>query len=246
MEQQVDQFKLRPFANMLDGTGATATAYGVPRQAPSWLVVIDGEGKMAYNASKGWHWSSGPNAGKYVHQTQLEASLQRSPGILRMPELPAELLPAAHYYDLQQLQLVEPELRKAEGKQGSWVGRIRERIDQNRKDRLQQIDSLTYSDPLLAYREAQSFVAAFPQAPEKATVQEIVKKVLSIQDVKKELAAEEAFQRMLAPELKKVTTFKQFQARIPALLQAFLASFGQTKFAEVAKGTVEMTKKAVP
>ena len=77
MESQVKQFKLQPFANMLDAGGATAAAYNVPKSAPFWLVIIDGGGKIAYNASRGWQWAgSGPDAGKFIHQTQLEKSLK--------------------------------------------------------------------------------------------------------------------------------------------------------------------------
>ena len=60
MESQIKQFNLKPFANMLDAGGATGAAYKVPANAPFWLVVIDGGGKIAYNASRGWHWSSPP------------------------------------------------------------------------------------------------------------------------------------------------------------------------------------------
>ena len=57
MESQIKQFNLKPFANMLDAGCATAAAYDIPKNTPFWMVVIDGEGKIAYNASRGWHWS---------------------------------------------------------------------------------------------------------------------------------------------------------------------------------------------
>src|SRR5258705_718706 len=82
LKRQVDSFKLNPLATMLDSGGMTATAYNVPRNAKFRLVVIDGDGKIAYNASQGWFWSSGPDSGKLIHHTQVDHSLSKFTALL--------------------------------------------------------------------------------------------------------------------------------------------------------------------
>src|SRR5947208_2102593 len=208
MESQVKQFNLKPFANMLDAGGATAAAYEIPKNTPFWLVVIDGGGKIAYNASRGWHWSGGPDAGKYIHQTQIEKSLKEYPeGILGSKEIPKDMELAAHYYDLQQFDLLEGELRKFEGKSGApackeFADYVRGRIAESRKARKEQIDALSKTEPVQAYREATAFAAAFPTAPERSSVNDLGRALLKAPEVKKEIEAESAFQQMLVPELK--------------------------------------------
>jgi hypothetical protein len=245
MESQINQFKLKPFANMLDAGGATAAAYEVPKTAPFWLTVIDGAGKIAYNASRGWHWSSGPNAGKYVHQTQIEASLKQHPeGVLGAREVPAEMATAAHYFDLQQFNLLEVELRKAEAKSSpapvkEFAEYVRTRIAESRKARKEQIEALAKTDAVQAYREATAFAAAFPSAPERAAVNEMGRSLLKETAVKREIDAEAAFQQMLVPELKKTTTRDRFLRMVQPLLDAYLKSFGNTQYGAAVKGACE-------
>src|SRR5258708_26107759 len=91
MAHQVEVFKLKPFANMLDAGGATATAYHLPPNAKFHLVVIDGAGNIAYNASSGWRYDSGPNAGKFVHLVQEENSLKKVPHLLNIKTIPKSI-----------------------------------------------------------------------------------------------------------------------------------------------------------
>jgi hypothetical protein len=251
MESQVKQFKLKPFANMLDAGGATAAAYDVPKSAPFWLVIIDGGGKIAYNASRGWHWSGGPDAGKYIHQTQLEKSLREYPeGILGSKAVPKEMETAAHYYDLQQFDLLEVELRRFEGKSSApackeFAEYVRGRIAESRKARKDQIEALSKSEPIQAYREAIAFAAAYPAAPERAAVNELGRSLLKSPEVKKEIEAEAAFQQMLVPELKKTTTFDRFVKNVQPLLDGYLKAFGATQYGAAVKIACEAHKAKV-
>ena len=237
MESQVKQFNLKPFANMLDAGGATAAAYGVPKNAPFWLVVIDGAGKIAYNASKGWFWSSGPNAGKTIHSTQIEKSLQDYPeGVLGKKEVPKEMELAAHYFDLQQFDLLEMELRKATTPAAKeFAEYVRARIAESRKARKDQIESLSSSEPAQAYREASAFFAAFPKSPEGPAINDMARGLAKQPGVKKEMDAEAAYQQMLVPELKKATTKDKYLKFIQPLLDSYLKSYGSTQFGSSVK-----------
>ncbi len=245
MEGQVKQFKLQPFANMLDAGGATAAAYGVPKSAPFWLVIIDGGGKIAYNASRGWHWADGPDAGKFIHQTQLEKSLKEFPeGILGSKAVPREMEAAAHYYDLQQFDLLEVELRKYEGRSSlpackEFAEYVRAKIAESRKARKEQIEALAKSEPVQAYREAIAFATAYPVAPERSAVNELGRSLLKSPEVKKEIEAEGAFQQMLVPELKKTTTFDRYVKNVQPLLDGYLRSFGATQYGAAVKVACE-------
>jgi hypothetical protein len=247
MESQVKQFKLKPFANMLDAGGATAAAYDVPKNSPFWLVIIDGGGKIAYNASRGWHWSGGPDAGKYIHQTQLEKSLKEYPeGILGSKELPKEMETAAHYYDLQQFDLLELELRKA----GSpackdFAELVRARMAESRKARKEQIEAEAKTEPIQAYREATAFVAAFPNAPERPAVNDMGRSLVKLPEVKKEIEAEGAFQQSLVPELKKTTTLARFLKNVQPLLDGYLKAYGGTQYGAAVKVACEAHKQKV-
>lgn len=251
MESQVKQFKLQPFANMLDAGGATSAAYGVPKNAPFWLVVIDGGGKIAYNASRGWHWAGGPDNGKFIHQTQIEKSLKEYPeGILGSREIPKEMALAGHYYDLQQFDLLEGELRKFEGKGGpagckEFADYMRSRMAESRKARKEQIETLSSAEPVQAFREATAFAAAFPAAPERAGVNELGRALLKMPEVKKEIDAEAVFQQMLVPELKKTTTFDRFMKIIQPLLDSYLKTYGATQYGQAVKVACEAHKAKV-
>ena len=250
MESQVKQFKLKPFANMLDAGGATAAAYDVPKNAPFWLVIIDGGGKIAYNASRGWSWSGGPDAGKFIHQTQLEKSLKEFPeGILGSRDVPKEMEAAAHYYDLQQFDLLEVELRKYE-KGGTPACRefseyLRARMAETRKARKEQIEALAKTEPVQAYREATAFAAAYPVAPERSAVNDLGRALLKTAEVKKEIEAEAAFQQMLVPELKKTSTLDRFMKNVQPLLDGYLKTFGTTQYGAAVKVACEAHKAKV-
>lgn len=251
MARNIEQFKLKPFANMLDAGGATASAYGVPANAPFWLTVIDGGGKIAYNASRGWKWSSGPNSGKYVHQTQIEKSLKEFPGgILGVSTVPSKMKAAAHFYDLQQFLYLEVELRKVErGKstdeEKAFAAKVRDRMDAVRQFRVSRISTLAERSPLQAYREAESFVMAFPRAKEKSEVSSIARKCARDPDVKKELRAEAAYRQILVPQMRKARIMSVFVKKIRPLLAAYLKAFGETKYAEVARSSVDAHETAL-
>jgi hypothetical protein len=251
MEQQVKQFNLKPFANMLDAGGATAAAYGVPKNSPFWLVVVDGGGKIAYNASRGWFWADGPDKGKQIHQTQIEKSIKEYPdGILGTKEVPKDMELAAHYYDLQQFDLLEGELRRFEGKSGAPANKefatyVRGRIAESRKARKEQIEALAKTEPVQAYREATAFAGAYPGAPERNAVNEMGRALLKTPEVKKELEAEAAFQQMVVPELKKTTNIDRFNRVIQPLVDGYLKAFGATQYGAAVKIACEAHKQKV-
>ena len=250
MTQQVEQFKLKPFANMLDTGGTTAAAFGVPRNAAFHLVVVDGAGNIAFNASTGLHWTSGPDAGKYVHHTQVEASLKECKGIIGDVNVPATLSVAAHLYDLQQFKLVDLELNRlmqveksSEAKMFSNL--LKGKIADSRKARLLQIQNEASSDPLQGYRDASAFIEAFPGAPEEAAVKAIGAKLIVNPKVKPELDAEAGFQRIMVPEMKRALTTASFNQKIAPLLTSYLQAFNATQYADIAKTAVESHRLAI-
>lgn len=250
MAQQAERFKVKPFATMLDAGGATSAAYDVPRRAYFWLVVVDAEGKIAFNASHAWTWTESSTPGKTVFQDCVEATVKKSPGILGAAEIPRGMEAAAHYFDLQQFGLFEPELQKAESRTDEaavrFIADARAKVEAGRKTRLDQLKALLESDPYRAYHEAKVFSAAYPQAPEKADVAALLKKLQALPLVKKELAAEEAFQKMIVPPMRTATTYKLFQERVQPAWLAYQKSHGSTRFAAVAEDAVITHKKSVP
>ena len=249
MKRQVNQFHLKPFANMLDAGRATAVAYQVPENASSWLTVIDSEGAIVYNRSGATKWAGGPNDGEWVHHTAIAESLRTSKGILTIPNIPAALEPIAHYFDLQQFVLLENSLRRVE--RGSWkegkmfAAQVRKQITEFRENRLRRIQELAEEDPLRAYREAKAFAAAFARAPEKRDVVRIAKTVVRIPEVRKELNAEAAYQRIMVPQMKKASTLSLFTKRIDPLLAGYLKAYGETEYAATVKNAVEAHKRAL-
>lgn len=247
----MEQYKLRPFANMLDAGGSTTAAYNVPRNSPSWLTVIDGSGKIIYNASKGWYWSGGPNDKRLIHHTQIEKSLREFPdGILGLKEIPADMETAAHYYDLQQFGLLEVELRKAEAKSAppaskAFAETVRARMAESRMSRRDQIAAFSATDPVQAYREAIAFTAAFPNAPERAAVNEMGQSLVKQPAVKREMEAEAVYQQMLVPELKKTTTLDRYVKNVQPLLEAYLRKFGTTQYGAGVKNACDAHRAAV-
>ena len=65
---------------------------------------------------------------------------------------------------------------------------------------------------------------------ESAAVNELGKKLQSQPEVKKEIAAEAAFQQMLVPELKKTTTRDRYLRMVQPLLDGYLKTYGNTQY----------------
>jgi len=251
MAQQVERFSIKPFANMLDAGGATMAAYGVPKNSATWLILIDGEGKIAYNdAGMGWRWTGGPNTGKTVFETQLEESFKKSKHLLSGVSVPAKMATAAHYYDLQQFELLDRELAKADAKDTpqdvkDFAGLLRGKVTEHRKLRAEQIQKLAESNPVQAHRDATAFVDAYPKAPETSAIKTLAGKLMVHAKVRRELQAESAYQLTMVPEMKKVTNTKAFNDRIQPMLEGYLKTFADTQFAEVVKNAVEAHRLAL-
>src|SRR5207253_1524957 len=110
-------YQLGPFANMLDAGGATAAAYHLPRNRNFQLVVIDGSGKIAYSAGSILSYTGNP-AESRIHGDLIEKCLKEYPnGILGEAAIPPAMAQAAHFFDLQQFDLMEKEL--AHGLEGA-------------------------------------------------------------------------------------------------------------------------------
>jgi peroxiredoxin len=249
VERDIDQNKCHPLPTMLDAGGATAHAYKVPKQYSTWIVVIDPDGKIVHNDSKGWYWSGGPNKGKKVHHTIIEDNLKKSPGILDKKEVPIEAAYCAHLFDLQQFTLAEAEAKKLASAKPDMVKEfgafIKDRIADLRKKRLAEIEELSHSAPTQAYREAVNFVAAFPNSPEKSPMNEIGKSLMKTPAVKAELQAEDAYRRMIVPELvKSPKGTADFESRVQPVLNAWSKQYKDTEYCAAVTDGVEGYKMA--
>jgi hypothetical protein len=252
LAHRVEEFKFKPFANMLDAGGATAAAYGVPRDEVLHLVVIDGGGKIVFNGSRGVFFVSatGKGKGSLVYPIQIDESLKKHPvGILGAAKPPTEMEMAAHYYDLQQFDLLEAELQKGEAKKSSpeakeFAGLVRQKMADSRTRRKVQIENLSVADPVQAYRKAMEFVTAFPNDPERTALLGKGRELLKLPVVKKEMDAEAAYQRMVAPELK-TTTLDHYTKVVQPLLDGYLKIYGETPYAALVKNACEAHRLAL-
>jgi peroxiredoxin len=249
VEKDIDQNKCHPLPTMLDAGGATAHAYKVPKMYSTWVVVIDPDGKIVYNRNKGWYWTSGTDKGKYVHHTMIEDSQKKSPGILDKKTIPVEAAYAAHLFDLQQFSLVEIEAKKLTaskvGEVKEFGAYLKERIAEIRKNRLAEIEELSHTVPTQAYREAVNFVAAFPTCPEKPAMNEIGKTLMKTPAVKAELQAEDAYRRMIVPELMRTPKgTADFEQRVQPVLNAWAKMYKDTDYCAAVTDGVEGYKMA--
>ena len=250
MTAQVNQFGLKPFANMLDAGGVTAAAYGLPRNAKFWLILLDGDGKIAYNdAGMGWHWTSGPNTGKTVFQTQLEESFTKSKGLLGDAKVPSTMKYAAHLFDLQQFDLMDAEIKKVATAgsldEADFEKLMHGKIADERKRRMDQITGEAKKDPVQAYRDALAFVDAFPKAPEMPALRTIGQKLSTDSKVQRELAAEAGYQQIMVPVMKRTISPALYDKNMGPLLDNYLKSYGDTRYSDVVKGAVESLHVAV-
>ena len=251
MASQVKLFNLTPFANMLDAGGATAASYGIPRNSNFRLVVIDGESKIAYNASRGWMWSGGPDAGRPIHHTQVEKSLKQFSGILGTDiTVPPSMKQAAHLFDLQQFELLESEMNRvlqssSNADDKRFAEKARMRVSEHRRARLRQIQEMAADQPIQAYRDAIAFVEAFPRAEEMAAVKSVGAKLISNPKVKQEMDAEAGFHRIMVPEMKKVNSETGWNKTLKPLLDGYMKAFGTTEYAAVVQNAMESHRLAV-
>ncbi len=251
MKKQVETFKLKPFATMLDSGGITAAAYNVPKNAKFHLVVIDGGGNIAYNASQGWFWSSGPDSGKLIHLTQVEKSLGQFTALLYDVAPPKDMTQAAHLFDLQQFTLMETELARVlqtskKSENTAFADNLRKKVLEVRKERATQIEALAASNPVQAYREALVFVTTFPQSPEIEGLRTMVTKLKKDPKVSEELRAEEAYQVTLVPEMRKTTNVTTFDKKFKPLADLYQQTFGKTDFGKnVVASAVEAHRAAI-
>lgn len=246
LKRQVDIFKLKPFATMLDSGGMTASSYHVPKNAKFWLVVIDGDGKIAYNASQGWIQD-----GKPLHHIQVEKSLSKFTSLLYDIAPPKDMAEAAHLFELQQFTLMEAELNRVlattkSSENTAFASNLHKKVVEVRKQRAAQIDVMSATNPVQAYREAVVFVSAFPQCSEIEGLRTMVAKLKRDPKVSEELRAEEAYQFQLVPEMRKTTNMSTFDKKLKPLADSYLQAFGKTDFgSSVVASAVEAHRLAI-
>jgi hypothetical protein len=249
MESQVKQFKLQPFANMLDAGGATPRPITSQERSPSGSSILDGGGKIAYNASRGWSWSDGPDAGKFIHQTQLEKSLKAVSG--RHPRLQGgaqgdgdgrATTTTCSSSTSSRSSCASTKARAACRRARSSPSTSAGRSPRAARPRKEQIEALSKSEPIQAYREAIAFATAYPAAPERAAVNELGRSLLKTPEVKKEIEAGGHFQQIVVPELKKTSDVRPLHEERPALLDGYLKTFGATQYGAAVKIACEAHK----
>ena len=248
MTTQIEHFKLGPFAHMLDAGGATAAAYHLPRNCNFQLVVIDGGGKIAYSAGSEFSYYAEPN----VHMTKIDKSLNEYPdGLLGAGiTVPPGMAKAAHFFNLQRFDLVEQELARVS--QGSpsaenmqFAESIRAREAEQRRARLLQIRSLADEQPVQAYREALSFIEAFPKSEEAGAISAVAANLIANPDVKQEIDAEVEYQRVVAPVINKAMSKAELK-KIEPLLDRYMNIFGNTGYGTVARTAIADRSLLVP
>jgi hypothetical protein len=115
-----------------------------------------------------------------------------------------------------------------------------------RKQRVKQIEMLSATNPVQAYREAVVFVSAFPQATEIAALRTMVMNLKKDPKVSEELRAEDAYQVSLVPEMRKTTNISAFDKQLKPLADAYLLTFGKTDFGKsVVVAAVEAQRLAI-
>lgn len=250
VEKYADQYKVHPLPTMLDAGGATSHAYKVPKNYFSWVVVIDAEGKIVYTRNKGWYYINADGSHTLVHHREIENCLKTAPGILGRKTVPTGGEAAAKMFEMQQFQLAEFEIKKADARKPSdelkeFTGYLSGKIADTRKQRLAEAQELAKTSPVQAYREAVAFVAAFPSSPERSPMNDLGKSLIQDPKVKKELQAEDAYRRILVPELVKTPKgTAEFAARVQPALDAFNKVYGDTQYAAAVTDGVEGYKMA--
>lgn len=198
MESQAQQYKLEGFPLMLDAHGATASAYHLRRNCSFQLIVINGDGKIIYNADSGFSYEDKPA----IHEEQIEKSLK---------DFPEAIL------DTDALHAREADQRRSYAR---------------------EILSLAEGLPVQAYRETQSFLAAFPKSEEAAEIKALAETLIANPKVNREIDAESEYLRMVAPEMKKATLQAELENLNPLFVH-YQQAFGDTEFGSWVKNAIE-------
>lgn len=246
MRSQIDLHNLKPYAHVLDNTGALAAAYQVPQKVPLTIVIVDAEGKIALNVGWGSFYGSKDNP-TYAYIKALNESLEKAPGALGDLKPPAGCERAAHMFGLQQFDQMEMEFAKIP--QNAEVKAFREgvkaKVDAYTKQRLAELQALGDTDPLVAYQETQAFARAFRTAKEFGAAQSLASKLGTNPVVKKETEAEAMYQRIVAPEMVKATTLPVYEKKVKPLMDGYLQRYGDTKYGMAMKSVHDaMTKRS--
>ena len=93
---------------------------------------------------------------------------------------------------------------------------------------------------------AKTFVAAFPRSAEKKEADKLLRTLRTFPEVKRELAAERTFRRMLVPQLRLATGTPIFRQRVQPIMRVYEKAHGETRFGRAVKAAVEIHRKCIP
>jgi hypothetical protein len=249
LQADVEKFKLKPFAHVLDNTGALASAYQVPQKVPLTIVIVDAEGKIALNVEWNYRVMAAGSSGKpdYKYITALNGCSEKAPGLLGDLKAPEGCEQAAHMFSLQQFDLMEMEFAKVPQNDGVKAFRegLKAKVEAYTKQRLTDLQAMADTDPLTAYYETQVFVQAFRKAKELSAAQSLLSKLRINATVKKELEAEMMYQRVVAPQMTRINSKAVYEKKIKPLMDAYLQRYGTTKYAIAMKSVHDTMTQAM-
>lgn len=246
LRADIDQYGLKPFANVADTMGSIAAAYAVPTKVPYTIVIVDAEGKIASNVDQFVYYNGDKNNPYFNYQKLIDEGCKACKGILGDTKVPAGGENAAHLFNLQQFDQLDAELARLNGPDSqAFKDAIKAKITEYTAKRAKELEALGQTNPLAAYRETLAFAKAFPKCKELSTAQSLAQKFGNDPKVKKENAAETAFQQVIAPELLKTTTMAAYDKKVKPLLDGFLQRYGDTEFGASAKIAQEEFRKSL-
>jgi hypothetical protein len=246
MRAQIDEYALKPFANVADTVGSIAAAYAVPAKVPYTLVIVDADGNIACNIDQYLIMGGDKDNPYYKYQKLIDEGCKACKGILGDTKAPAGAESAAHLFNLQQFDQLDMELARLKGSDSqAFKDAIKAKITEYTAKRIKELQTLGEGNALAAYRETLAFAKAFPKCKELSTAQSLAQKLNGNPKVKKENEAESAFQQVLTPELNKTTTGAAYDKKVKPLLDAFIQRYGDTEFGASIKVSQEEVRKSL-
>lgn len=252
MKAQCEELKIAdlPFPKMLDAGGAIAAAYNVQGISQA-LVVVDPEGKIAYNGKSSTNYVSPDRAQRaYCCHVEADKCLKKAPGLLQGVPVPESLKTARHYYNLQQFDRLDLEVSKALKTDSSAEARqfgeaVQKQIAEFRANRFKELTALAEKDPVAASREVKVFLESFPQTAEAAAAKALLTKLAANPKVRKEAEAETAYQNVIVPLLKRTTNMQAFSKNVKPVMEAYLQCYGDTQFAKTVESAVAAHRRSI-
>jgi hypothetical protein len=204
---------------MADANGETAKAYGVvfrPQHNPYILVVIDHNGKIAFNEGSLTIFSDPSQKSQgivWLRHVKADRCLKDAPGLLGAINIPASMSHAVQLYNLQQFDSLGRELMRVlppraadskdkatdilqamESPEARKIAEIMElRLAEYRKTRLLELKALAEQDPALALKDTTAFIGnTAATTEENRAARELADKLATNPAVRKSIEAERA------------------------------------------------------